>query len=45
MVFKINYIKKYFSNKEDLARLKRFSQEHIYITSKGIQEPVPYLNY
>jgi len=44
----VNYLKEYFSNKEDLERLKRLSQGHAYITSKGIHEPVeikfPYLN-
>jgi len=43
-----NYLKEYFSNKQDLERLKRLSQGHAYITSKGIHEPVeikfPYLN-
>ena len=44
----VNYLKEYFSNKEDLERLKRLFQGHAYITSKGIHEPVeikfPYLN-
>lgn len=36
----VNYLKEYFSRKEDLERLKRLSQGHAYITSKGIHEPV-----
>ena len=36
----VNYLKEYFSKKEDLERLKRLSQGHAYITSKGIHEPV-----
>jgi len=44
----VNYLKEYFSNKEDLEQLKRLSLGHAYITSKGIHEPVeikfPYLN-
>lgn len=44
----VNYLKEYFSNKEDLERLKRLPQGHAFITSKGKHEPVeikfPYLN-
>ena len=44
----VNYLKEYFSHKEDLERLKRLYQGHAYITSKGIHEPVeikfPFLN-
>ncbi len=36
----LNYIKEYFSNKEDLERLKRLPQGYAFITSKGKHEPV-----
>ena len=36
----INYIKEYFSNKEDLERLKKLPVGHAFITSKGKHEPV-----
>lgn len=36
----INYIKEYFSNKEDLERLKKLPIGHAFITSKGKHEPV-----
>jgi len=35
----INYIKEYFSNKEDLERLKRLPLGQAFITSKGKHEP------
>ena len=44
----LNYIKEYFSNKEDLERLKRLPQGYAFITNKGKHEPVeikfPYIN-
>ena len=36
----INYIKEYFSNKEDLERLKKLPVGQAFITSKGKHEPV-----
>ncbi len=36
----INYIKDYFSNKEDLERLKKLQVGQAFITSKGKHEPV-----
>jgi len=36
----INYIKDYFSNKEDLERLKKLPVGQAFITSKGKHEPV-----
>ena len=36
----INYIKEYFSNREDLDRLKKLSVGQAFITSKGKHEPV-----
>jgi len=36
----INYIKEYFSNKEDLERLKKIPIGQAFITSKGKHEPV-----
>jgi len=35
-----NYIKEYFSNKEDLERLKKLPVGQAFITSKGKHEPV-----
>ncbi len=36
----INYIKEYFSNREDLERLKKLPVGQAFITSKGKHEPV-----
>lgn len=36
----LNYIKEYFSNREDLERLKRLPKGYAFITSKGKHEPV-----
>ena len=36
----INYIKEYFSNKEDLERLRKLPVGHAFIISKGKHEPV-----
>ncbi|MBA7673400.1 hypothetical protein ES703_81597 [subsurface metagenome] len=36
----INYIKDYFSNKEDLERLKKLPVGQAFITSKGKHEPI-----
>jgi len=36
----INYIKEYFSNKEDLEQLKKLPVGQAFITSKGKHEPV-----
>ncbi len=36
----ITYIKEYFSNKEDLERLKKLPVGHAFIVSKGKHEPV-----
>ena len=36
----INYVKEYFSNKEDLERLKKLPVGQAFITSKGKHEPV-----
>ena len=36
----INYIKEYFSNKEDLERLRKLPVGQAFITSKGNHEPV-----
>ncbi len=36
----INYIKEYFSNKEDLERLKKLPDGQAFILSKGKHEPV-----
>ncbi len=36
----INYIKEYFSNKEDLERLKKLPVGQAFITSKGKHDPV-----
>jgi len=36
----INYVKEYFSSKEDLERLKKLPVGHAFITSKGKHEPV-----
>lgn len=43
-----NYLKDYFTNKQDLERLKHLPQGHAYITSMGKHDPVeikfPYIN-
>ena len=35
-----NYLREYFSNKQDIERLKRLPQGHAFITSKGKHDPV-----
>jgi hypothetical protein len=35
-----SYLKEYFSNREDITRLKRLPRNHAFITCKGKHEPV-----